>query len=146
MADEPQLSEGWFCPPTSRKFHYFVVQPRNAGDRGGFALCGKWGFMFNMDVLEAPESATDGPGDCAACRKKLAKRRAWLEGYYCLQAEEFGHFMVYKWNQPWPRDQQTVSATFYSKVMEEASAWCVETNVQMDEYYAEHAPQNGDFL
>jgi len=55
------MTEGWGFP-RSRKAHYFV---------DGMSLCNKYGFYRGS--LE--QGNDDSPDNCAACRRKLAKRK-----------------------------------------------------------------------
>ncbi len=57
-----QKGEGWAIPGTSNKAHYFVDT---------VSLCRKWGFYTGP--LE--QGNDDSPDNCAACKKKLAKRK-----------------------------------------------------------------------
>ena len=57
------LRKGWAKPGAAAKFHYF---------EDGRSLCGRWAFGGD---LEEDDDKTS-PGDCKACAKKLAKRRA----------------------------------------------------------------------
>jgi len=54
--------QGWGWPLNSRKAHYFV---------DGIALCGSW--MFLGSKLD--DSSACSKDDCAACRRKLDKRK-----------------------------------------------------------------------
>jgi len=63
MSEKPK--EGWYRPPNSRKFHYYVDHR---------SLCGKWTVILFAGPLD-PDTGSTGPLDCAACARKLAKRR-----------------------------------------------------------------------
>ena len=58
-------AEGWGFTHTSRKCHYF---------RGGFSLCGKYGFRSPNAPLDPDEGKSKD--DCAQCRKALDREKA----------------------------------------------------------------------
>lgn len=55
--------EGWSPLDNSRKWHYFV-------DRR--SLCGSWAIMGKTELKQGDD---DSPDNCAACKRKLAKRK-----------------------------------------------------------------------
>lgn len=56
-------TEGWYGPPTSRRFHYF---------RNGRSLCGKWFVLASDDKIAWGRALGPADGDCAACKKKVS--------------------------------------------------------------------------
>ena len=59
ISPEPP-KQGWGWPLNSKKAHYFYE---------GLAMCGRW--MFFGAVEQGNDESCD---NCAACKKKLAKR------------------------------------------------------------------------
>jgi hypothetical protein len=53
--------EGWGKPARTKKWHYFV---------GIRSLCGRWAYRGELE-----QGNDDSPDNCAACRKKLEKRK-----------------------------------------------------------------------
>jgi len=66
----PKRKEGWWRPGSSRKFHYFV---------DGRSLCSGWGFPDYNNLDADTGNKEPGGEDCAACFRKLAKRRQELK-------------------------------------------------------------------
>ena len=60
-----RINEGWTWLVNSRKWHYFTQDK--------LSLCGKF-MLLSLGALEAGND--DSPDNCAACKKKLAKRKA----------------------------------------------------------------------
>lgn len=69
-----KLTEGWAFASSSRKAHYFTISPKAITDRGGFSLCGNYGFFSNHDALEADDGEPRLLGCLLHCRRKLDKR------------------------------------------------------------------------
>lgn len=55
--------EGWTWLQNSRKWHYFVDKK---------SLCGRFGLWKDDDLEQGNDDSAD---NCAACKKKLAKRQ-----------------------------------------------------------------------
>lgn len=65
MSEKPGVREGWgVLRPGDRKHHYY---------RNMDSLCRRVGFYTGW--LD-PDNGVAGPGDCAACRRKLDAERA----------------------------------------------------------------------
>ena len=64
MPPDPELTEGWFMPRGSRRFHYFVDHR---------SLCGGWMMpgVLSKDVGNEKVFRED----CKACFRKVVKRR-----------------------------------------------------------------------
>jgi hypothetical protein len=60
----PVKTEGWYGPPSARRFHYF---------RAGRSLCGKWAVLAPADHVPWDCAYENVPGDCAECARLLAK-------------------------------------------------------------------------
>lgn len=62
-----KVQEGWGKSPVSRKWHWFLAN--------GFSLCGKVGFYFG----HVEQGKDNSPDNCAACKKRLAKRHKLID-------------------------------------------------------------------
>lgn len=60
--------EGWGSPASSRKAHYFIIEP---GCVIANSLCGKWGFYGGP----TEPANDDSPDNCSPCKKKLKRIR-----------------------------------------------------------------------